>query len=211
MSALLIIMLIFALAGCGGGSDGPSSGRFLDSAVAGLRYETETHSGITDADGRFYYDDGQTVTFSIGDLVIGEAVGDIILTPVDLVPGAVDETHPTVINIARLLQSLDADDTLDNDIAIPEAAHAEVVGLNIRLDQPAEAFGSDPDVIAYFDALNDGGAFAGCGAYRTLLSRDATQAHLRQTLAGINGEAPSEPGEGGDADSDGGSGHGGGG
>ena len=69
-------------------------------------------SGITDGAGTFMYHEGESITFLVGDIMLGSAPGNFIMTPIDLVPGAVDETHPTVTNICRLLQSLDQDGNL---------------------------------------------------------------------------------------------------
>jgi hypothetical protein len=49
------------------------------------------------------------VTFSIGGITLGSAVGQPQLTPIDLVPGAIDATDQQVTNILRFVQSLDAD------------------------------------------------------------------------------------------------------
>jgi para-nitrobenzyl esterase len=50
---------------------------FYDSPVAGLEYKTQTASGITNEKGKFKYYPGETVTFSIGGLVLGSARGKI--------------------------------------------------------------------------------------------------------------------------------------
>ena len=67
-SNLLLTTMVLSLAACGGGSSDVSSavgdigdvgevltGRLIDSAVTGMRYETPTQSGVTDADGSFSY------------------------------------------------------------------------------------------------------------------------------------------------------------
>ena len=48
-------------------------GAFQDSPVQGLEYRTPTLSGPTGPKGEFEYRAGETVTFSIGGLVIGAA------------------------------------------------------------------------------------------------------------------------------------------
>lgn len=71
-------------------------------------YETSTQSGVTGSSGEFRYLAGEIVTFRIGDIILGSAEGFDILTPVDLVSGG-DTSNTTVVNICRLLQSLDSD------------------------------------------------------------------------------------------------------
>src|SRR3989339_90905 len=79
---LLAGLLVLMVAACGGGGGGAASsggsalsGVFVDAPVEGLEYSTATQSGSTGPDGRFYYKSGETVTFKIGKLVIGSAMG----------------------------------------------------------------------------------------------------------------------------------------
>lgn len=83
-------------------------GRLVDGPVEGVRFDAGTLSGLTGPDGEFQFEDGGSIRFSIGDIPLGESVpGKSLMTPLDLVPGGSMDT-PAVINIARLLQSLDA-------------------------------------------------------------------------------------------------------
>ena len=47
------------------------TGVFRDSPVHGLEYQTQTVGGLTGEKGEFRYRSGETVTFSIGGLVLG--------------------------------------------------------------------------------------------------------------------------------------------
>lgn len=107
------------LASCGG--SGLKTGIFSDSPVSGLTYTTSTADGVTDEDGRFEYREGETVVFSIGSLALPVVVGTELVTPLDMA-GSDDITDPSVVNIARLLQSLDEDSNPDNGISIPAGA-----------------------------------------------------------------------------------------
>lgn len=118
--------LCLALA-CGGGSSdstvalSPStiqSGVFLDSAVEGLSYQTATLSGNTDVLGTFKYDAGETVTFSVSGITLGQAQGASLLTVIDLVSAAKDESNSQVVQMARFLQTLDDDQNPENGIKI---------------------------------------------------------------------------------------------
>src|SRR5690606_40603387 len=72
--------------GNGGNDDippaGAVSGVFVDAPVAGLSYLTSSDiSGVTDAHGRYNYLPGDTVTFSVGDLVLCTVVAQGVVTP----------------------------------------------------------------------------------------------------------------------------------
>lgn len=146
--------LFLALTGCfgggggGGGSDSDddittSTGIFVDSPVAGLNYQgTNTDADVTDDQGQFNYIEGETLTFSIGDLELGAAVGDDVLTPLSIIEGAESADDQRVTNMLILLQTLDADGNLNNGIQITDAIREEVSfsAPGILFDQPTAAF-----------------------------------------------------------------------
>lgn len=112
------------MAGCGGGGSSSSgaataTGLLVDSAVQGVSYVSGGQSGVTGADGSFTYEVGNTITFSIGNIVLGnvgiEPKG--IMTPLDLA-GAVDATDTAVVNLAIFLMTLDSDQDPSNGIEI---------------------------------------------------------------------------------------------
>lgn len=174
---ITIIIVIFTAYSSASGAEGI----FVDSPVSGLRYETDTYSGSTNAPGAFKYSEGETVKFYIGSLLIGESIGKSMISPIDLVPGAADETHPTVTNICRLLQSLDSDLNLGTGIRIGYYAGEDIEGRAISFDQDTAAFGVDPEVTGLFDALNARNYFPG-NSVGVLLSASLAQSHLRATL-----------------------------
>ena len=64
------------LTACGGGGGTASSGptqvaTFIDSPVEGLAFKSASRSGLTDRNGNFPYTPGETVTFSVGNIVLG--------------------------------------------------------------------------------------------------------------------------------------------
>lgn len=153
LSLSLLCSFTLALAGCFD-SDGGSSerraltGAFIDSPVEGLRYESGSQDGTTDEQGRFRYRTGETVTFHVGDLELGQAAGAEVITPLDLVEGAEDHTDGAVTNIAVLLQTLDQDGNPSNGITItPEIA--EQVSLY------ADRLSFDMDYAAFSASLAD--------------------------------------------------------
>ena len=168
-----------------GGHSAVNTGVFLDSAVEGMYYETATRSGVTDAAGTFSYMDGETVQFSMGDVLIGQAPAETFMTPVDLVPGATDETHPTVTNIIRFLQTMDMDADPSNGIFIPESVVNEMQGRHIDFNMSPQAFEMDTDVSMLMDTM---GALDPAYAGRMMISSEAAQAHMGETLAGMPGD-----------------------
>ena len=75
-------------------------GVFVDSPVQGLTYQTGSQRGMTNASGTFSYLAGETITFSVGSIVLGSALAKPFMTPLDLVPGASGVTDQTVSNLS---------------------------------------------------------------------------------------------------------------
>ena len=170
--------------GTGDGISDPSeddrpSGVFLDSAVEGLSYVSGSISGLTDADGRFVYEANGRVRFEVGDIVIGETAGKPLITPIDLVDDG-DIDHPTVINIARFLQTIDEDGDPSNGIRITEQVRNLAEGKSIDFAQSVDAFTDDGNVqiiVAELTAATTAGA-------RSLVSGDVAQTHLSSSIWG---------------------------
>ena len=117
------------LTACGGGGDSVAAGgsgtlvaTFIDAAVSGLEYSSTSHSGFTDALGNFEYQAGETVTFSIGNVVLGSVApqGDVV-RPLDLVADATSDTDARVTRILQTLQSVDENASLTDGIQISAA------------------------------------------------------------------------------------------
>lgn len=179
-----VVGMVVAVAGCGGGSDGGAvapaiqSGVFVDAPVQGLSYASGATTGTTDAQGTFRYETGQPVVFSLGSVTIGTiAAGQATVYPTDLVPGAVDESHATVSNIVRLLQTLDDDGSPANGILITPAVRDSLTAA-LNFAQSKAAFSADAAVataVATATALRTSGA-------TTLKDAAAAEAHFRATL-----------------------------
>jgi len=112
-------------------------GRLIDAPVEGVSYQSGSLAGITGSSGEFQYEVGNTIRFFIGDIALGRAVrGKPVITPLDLVVDGATDT-PAVINIARLLQSLDSDPG-DGVITIPADVRAAAARSNVALSSAIE-------------------------------------------------------------------------
>ncbi len=129
------------------------TGYFTDSAVEGLTYTTDTQSGVTNLNGAFTYQAGETVVFSIGDFMLGEsAAATPKMTPLNLIPDAFlpttrNELSPLLrnktINTAEViafrklsnmltfLQALDYDKDASNGITIADGMGIVLEGVSI--------------------------------------------------------------------------------
>ncbi len=160
------------------------AGVFIDSPVEGLVYTTGTQTGITDSAGIYQYRDGEVIAFSVGSIPLGSATAGKRLSPIDIVDGAVDETDPTVINICRLLQSLDIDRNPGNGITISAAVRNHIKETSVDFSQTPDAFSDDPVITELFDTLNETGVFS--GGTHELISGQLAQEHLSLALKGVD-------------------------
>lgn len=179
-------------------SDGPGSGAdqvpaptqgaqlqglIIDSAVSGLDVTSTdqvdgddalTLESRTDIDGAYDYRIGDTMFVSIGALNLASAGGipaGSIVTPEDMVGKRILDDDPTVLNIVRLLLSLDTDQNYDNGISIGQDAR-DNAPESLPFGSPD--FDSDTTVINY--VANNGGA-------PELVEEDAARAHFQVSAA----------------------------
>ena len=194
-SVAIVGAFIVILAGCGMNMDGDhdgdygsdgnlNEGFFIDSPVQGLHYETETQSGTTRSDGRFYYEEGELVTFKVGPMVLGSAIGANYVTPIDMVPGAVDEKHPTVTNMLRFLQTMDEDNNPENGINLPGYMMDELEGREIRFNMSTEEFEHNPELEMLMADMHD---MHENYENRMMVSVEDAQAHMRNTMMSMMG------------------------
>lgn len=192
LQTLPVLGATLTLTAClsGGGSSSIQTGIFIDSPVSGLEYQTASRSGVTSAQGTFRYQRGETLTFSLGGVELGSAVGQAQLSPQDLINDADDSSHPAVINMARLLQTLDADGNLNNGIQL-EAAVRDAIrdyasstpGFQLDFSDTAEFEASFSELLEH---LNTGNLLA--GGPRTLRPRLAAWMHLQDSLDAADGK-----------------------
>jgi uncharacterized protein len=168
-------------------------GYFADGPVQGLTYKTLTQTGNTNAAGKFEYLTGETVTFTVGDFVLGAAPGDERMTPAHFITVMASSTFGTtktpvpagdpqkvtnriITNLARFIQSLDKDGNIENGVTIDPAVQKIVSKYQgkIIFDQSENDFTTDSNVTALFKELN-----------LTLRTPAQARNHLRRTLYGI--------------------------
>ncbi len=95
------------------------SGVFIDSPVANLDFKTSSGEGKTNQHGEFYYQRGEKITFSLGEIEFPPLAATDVITPLDLFQ-ATSVTDIEVVNLSRLLQTLDIDSNPDNGIELPD-------------------------------------------------------------------------------------------
>jgi para-nitrobenzyl esterase len=154
MARLLLFpcLAILFLSGC-------RTGVFLDSPVTGLTYQitykNKTITAQTEEGGIFHYKDGLPITFSVGSLVLGSAIGKPVITPLDIVPDAASEEDQRVVNICVLLQTLDQDGNLNNGIQItPDISAMVSAAGKFNFNQTPNAFAADPNMKNLLATLN---------------------------------------------------------
>jgi len=181
---LVLSIFIVLVTACGGGSGGsPESplvleGRFVDSVVDGVEFSSATQKGMTTEGGKYKYVEGEEVTFSIGKVVLGSAIGKGFITPVDLVAGATDESNSSVVNIVRLLLSLDEDRKAENGISISSNITEGAV-TEIDFTQSPSEFETNAAVLALLQRQ---------APDLSLVSEGLARAHLKESLAGISND-----------------------
>lgn len=104
-------------------------------AISGVRFSSGTQSGVTDAQGTFAYQDGQPITFTIGDVTTAPVTGAAKLSPFQLAGSCA--VSQTLKNLLVLLDSLDADHDLKTGIALPAftvGATTPLAGINVAAE-----------------------------------------------------------------------------
>lgn len=118
-----MVLSTLLLIGCGGSSDPKEdevskvTGQFIDTYVKGLNYTCSSGAtGVTNSEGEYTCNTGDTVEFSLGGYLLGSAAASSgTVTPVTLYPDNPD----AALDVAQLLQTLDSDSD-DGIITIPE-------------------------------------------------------------------------------------------
>ena len=166
------------MVGCGGGGGGSSTpsvstitGVLVDSAVSGVDYNCSSGAtGMTNADGEFTCNVGDTVRFSMGGVFLGEVDASSHITPSSFFPN----DPAAALNLAQLLQSLDSDNNASNGIVLD--ANTTALFVNTFANSADINFSSST-----FDSDVNSSLPAG---HRWVNENNASK-HLEDTLAGL--------------------------
>lgn len=187
-------VISISLVACGGGGSGSSisqgsstpvqpppvtyTGIFVDAPVQGLNYKTETQAGITNENGEFIYQLNEKVIFSIGGIDFLEIPVASVITPLTVFDTQ-DINKTEVVNMLRLLQTLDTDGVASNGISLNENIHT--LAANLTVDFASADFDSQiAQLVLDNNAVNI-----------SLISAEQAVMHFENTLAGNTGNEPS--------------------
>ena len=179
-TALLSIPLAFIL-GCSdkeGSNPDKVTGVFVDAAVSGLNYSCSSgDSSLTDNLGTFTCTNGDTVSFSLGDIPLGEVAVSETITPLTLFPS----NPEAALNVAQLLQSVDSDGDPSNGITPDSAAVEHIVSTIGTANLDFEA--------TNFDTL----LAAALPAGSSLVDETTARTHLQDSLTELGIDADTTP------------------
>lgn len=157
--------------------------------ICGLRYQTPSASGFTNARGEFPYRPGETVTLGVGGLVLGttKAAARVNLAQlVNRVDGNIDKLHdPSVTNLVRFVLSLDVFGRTEGGVTIEPIVHEVVPSIPINFNQSEDAFANDAVVSGLLEKLNAApGAFT-ANIPRGIRDGASARNELRRNIRGI--------------------------
>ncbi len=170
MATSVVVGSMFAFVGCGSDNDTLAvetvTGQFVDTYVSGLNYACSSGTtGITNSAGEYTCNVGDTVEFSLGGYVLGSTTAaEGIVTPESLYPA----DPVAALNVAQLIQTLDADPT-DDIITIPENFTA--------LDD----VDTTPEDVDFDDLIET--VLVEAGVAEALVTEDVAQDHLDETVS----------------------------
>lgn len=129
------------LTACGGNDTAtPISGVFVDAPVEGLDYAVANASkASTSANGGFTCYSDETLTFSLGGLVVGKASCSATITPMTLA-NSVNVKDDSVVNRLMALQLLDEDNDPSNGIKFSAEVKTLLAGKTLDFNASASAF-----------------------------------------------------------------------
>jgi|GEM_PF-293499 len=136
----LVVMLTFTACFGGGSSGGTDdkaerTGRFIDSPVAGLSYQIEDAApAVTNERGEFSYHAGDTLSFRLGVIELGSALGAEIVTLRSLQTSTDGNGRLSnaTINKGRLLLTLDSDGDPANGLQISQQTRDLMVSPELQ-------------------------------------------------------------------------------
>ncbi len=162
--------------------------------IVGLKYQTPTRTGVTNARGEFLYKRGEAVTFLVGGLVVGTVEGAPRINLAQLVnrvAGKIDKLRdPSVTNLARFIQTLNMGGDIEAGVTIAPIVHEIIEPMVINFDQAesdadARSFARDPMVTSLLEKLNATPGVFTAKTPRGLRNAAAARNELRRNIRGI--------------------------
>lgn len=158
------------------------TGSFIGGPVIGIAYKTGSVEGFTNENGGFSYAEGEDITFSIGDIDFPSVLAEAEITPF-LLAGSSHTGSVVASNIARLLQTLDADGNHLTGISITSEAHA-LAATGMLVDFESAMFGEQVVNLVANSGAVQGVLLDGDTAIENLLNAlyppyDCNSEHLR--------------------------------
>lgn len=154
---------------------GDLSGFFVDSVVEGLTYNTSTKNGITTSQGKFIYRSGEKITFKIGDILLGTATARSYITPVQLFNDSINYSDNRVVNIVRLLLTLDEDNNSSNGIKINTTVNDLLLNKNTNFSLNSSDF--ENNISSIIGLIKSGNS--------TLKSIQESQNHISNSILNL--------------------------
>jgi hypothetical protein len=135
--------------------------------IQGARYVSTskknktTSKGVTGADGSFKYSDGDTVTFYVGDVLLGKVVvpASGVVTPVSITKEFTQAD--ALANMLRFLQTIDADNTPWNGIQLKEGVGS---GMQVNFNLAAKDFKVQQSLLALLASFTNSNNIPGIQA-----------------------------------------------
>ncbi|QEY18187.1 hypothetical protein D0C16_20690 [Cellvibrio sp. KY-GH-1] len=131
-------------------------GQFKDTNISGLKFVSGAQSGVTNNTGTFSYEQGKTVSFSIGGVVLGSTQGKALITPIDLIENG-SSNHQAIQNMVRFLLMLDTDGYADNGIQLSSALQTAATSWT-QIDFTSANFAQNLTTIMSAASAADGGS-----------------------------------------------------
>lgn len=147
-------------------------GQFKDTSISGVHFVSGSQTGTTNSTGTFTYEQGKSITFSIGGVTLGSTTGKPLITPIDLIDSG-SSSHQTVQNMVRFLLMLDADAYSENGIQVSTALQT-AANTWAQIDFSAATFEQHMTDIMAAATAADGGA-------HRLPNASTAQQHLEAT------------------------------
>lgn len=157
----------------------PMRGHFHDAPVSGLGVMTPSNAGLTDDAGGFEYFPDEWAAFYIGRYLLGSTIADHRVSPLDLFESS-DTNDVEVINMARLLQSLDCDGVQKSGIQITPGTVSAFETVMAEEEIEFLDFYNSEEIDGIIDAVV-ASASGECTGMEVVSAEDA-KAHLEEQL-----------------------------